>query len=98
MLVSVDMIEDEPRLGECLELGVDLGPELSARFGIEEPAHPCPEQAVAKAAIASDKRRYARRRQNRTSIGQSQMKPDREAGHPPGARNRVVGRIAADHQ
>ena len=96
--MAVNVVHDEPGIGEALELRADLGTYLAAHFGRNEERDPEADWIAREAPVGSDQTRHFVGRQDRTSLQQRQVEPHAESRHAAGACDRIVGGRCADHQ
>ena len=79
VLMRVDVIQGETSRGERLELGADLGGEMTPDAGGKKIAKTGGELTVGKAAVAIDEAAELSRRQDGVTVDQHEMQPDFEA-------------------
>jgi hypothetical protein len=98
MAMSVDVIELQPGLVECLELGTNFRFKLATDMRKEKITDTGTGHITAETPIAVDQSWDLRWRQHRMARYQGKMKPDREIRHALGACDRIRHSRLADHQ
>ena len=98
MLVRVDVVEGEAGRREGLELGRDLGLELTPHARACKDVEPEPSHVGAKAPVAVDEVGDALGRQSRPPLDQHEVQADAQSSEAVGAPDRVGGYGFRHHQ